>query len=217
MKTNALRLAALAAAALALSACGRPADSGTAAIAQAQAAETGSLAQSFELKVDGRNYTLSPDLPKVSQVPATVMDGGTMLSISAMDRGQDLTFALSIRSDQGPIGPGSYPAYHCGQDVLDCSDRNRMAMLAPYPTGKPPDMDRSPSAWLYPALGLQPVTVTIESMSDVTWNGVGPAKRVKGHFAGTLAHLEQGKDGRSHVVPPTHPIEGAFDLYAQIR
>ena len=146
-----------------------------------------------------------------------MMNGDTMLGIGVLDRGQDVSLALGIASDKGPLLPGTYPAYHCGRDVLDCTDKGRLATLGPYPTGKPPAPERTSSAWLYPQLGLQPATVTIEWVKDVAWSGVGPAKRVKGRFGGTFAHLEQDPQGREHVVPPTHRVEGVFEVYAAIR
>jgi hypothetical protein len=216
MKTNCLRFAALAAA-FALCACGRPGDAGTESAAAPQATGVDNLPQSFELKVDGRPMTLSPDQPKVSQVTAGTLNGGTVLWITAMDRGHDVAFAIHVASDDGVIGPGSYPAYTCGRNVLDCSDRNRLAALTPYPTGKPPAPQQTPVAWLNPELGLKPATLTIEWIKDVYWLGVGPAKRIKGHFEGTLAHVEGDRNNKDHVVPPTHGVEGTFELYASMH
>ena len=50
-------------------------------------------------------------------------------------------------------------------------------------------------------------------MHDAYWYGVGPTKRVKGTFAGTLAAIEADKDGHKVIAGPLKNIEGKFDLY----
>ena len=50
-------------------------------------------------------------------------------------------------------------------------------------------------------------------MEDAYWHGVGPTKRVKGTFSGTLAAIEGDKADHTVIAGPLKKIEGKFDLY----
>lgn len=206
---HAIRHAAAIGCCLVLAACGRPPAEAAAAGA------TKALPQHFEITVDGAQHTLSPDDPNVSVVIAAVTNSGNGLSLSALDKSRNLSFAIMVKESR--IAPGDFLVGKCGRAV-DCRTRSETAVLGPYPDGKVPDALAGKMAYDYPELGLKPAVLTLTQIDDVTWPGVGPAKRIRGTFKGELASIQfRGPDDKDHVIGPLKRVEGRFDLYAAVK
>jgi hypothetical protein len=144
---------------------------------------------------------------------------GNALTITAMDRDRDVFLSVSAMPMDGtPMGPGTYQSFKC-HGAEDCSEaeqdfdkKHPDTALMPFP-GKDVKPGELVRAYKAPALQLTPTTVVITSMKDAYWHGVGPTKRVTGTFSGTLANIENGKDGRPVVVGPLRKVDGKFDVY----
>ncbi len=185
---------------------------------QQAAAAPASLPQRLELFIDGEPLTMEVDRPRDGHVSVNQLVGNA-LNITAMDRARNVFLSVSAMPMDGtPMGPGTYQSFRC-HSADDCSEaehafdaRHNDTALMPFPgqETKPGELVR---AYKAPALQLTPTTVVITSMKDAYWHGVGPTKRVVGTFSGTLASVENNKEGRPVVVGPLRKVEGKFDIY----
>ena len=182
------------------------------------AAAPANVPQCLELIIDGKPLKMEVDNPRDGHVSVNHLVRNA-LTISAMDRDKNVFLSVTVTpADGSPLKPGTYLSFKCLSDE-DCTDAERAhddkhteTMLMPYPGNEASPRDPV-HAFKSPSLKLEPTTVTITSMEDAYWHGVGPAKRVKGTFSGTLAAIEADKEGRKVIAGPLKKIEGKFDLY----
>jgi hypothetical protein len=192
--------------------------------AAAAAAQAGApVAQSFEVSIDGVPLVMSPDAPRKGHLVMAGIVGGRQLALSAMDQGRDFALVISVEpKGAGPLTAGGYISFTCSTttacDALPSNaPRPLGSMLTPYPNGKVPPVGAGKEAHMAPALGLSPLTLTLDKVEDAYWPGVGPSKRVKGSFSGTLAYVELRPDAPPTIVGPVKNVEGKFDLYTVLR
>lgn len=172
-------------------------------------------AQVFELTVDGQKMVLTPDDPTKTMVTASVMQGGTYLVVAVQDKTLNLSFGVVIGG--APIEPGLLMVGQCGQPGA-CAIRSRTAVAGTYPKpGVAVDPKETFSAYDYAELGLEPLSLLLDKVEDTQWPGVGRAKRIKGTFTGTLAHVERRSDGHDKLAGPTKHVSGKFDIYAKLH
>ena len=177
--------------------------------------------QSLEFSIDGEQLKMEVDSPRDGHVSVNHLVGNA-LTISAMDRGRNVFLSVSATPMDGmPMKPGTYQSFKCASPE-DCTDAERahdekhtetMLMRFPGNEGAPHDTVQAIKS---PALKLEPTIVTITSVEDAYWHGVGPTKRVKGTFSGTLAAIGADKAGRKVIAGPLKKIEGKFDLYTGV-
>ena len=212
-----LAAAATLAAAVGLAACGRP-EAGPASPTFPTLPDAGvgaPRAQSMQLVVDGRAMTLAPDDPRTSQVAATVLEGGTRLTLAALDRGHGVSLSISVTGDR--IAPGRYEAFECGAGDTGCPPRVLHAVFGGVTPSGAPDPATARAAWRRPALGLAPAVVVIEVAEETVRPGVGPVRRLVGRLEGDFAALEEDADHHAHVQGPVRHVSGTFDLLAPLR
>lgn len=182
-------------------------------------------AQRFEIVIDGVPHKMEPDDPRDGHVVMAAVVQDRQLLISAMDRRADFSFTAHVETEnQAPLGPGEHPSFECRM-IPDCDKGKREGALVgsaitPFQNGEPFKPIDIKMAYKAPAIGLAPLVVTIASLEDVVWPGAGKAKRVKGTFKGSLAHIESQPNSGSiqpKVVGPLKQVEGRFDLYALAR
>jgi hypothetical protein len=81
-----------------------------------------------------------------------------------------------------------------------------------------PSVDLSRTAYDAAELGLEPLTLTITSVTDEQQSGVPfKTKRIKGQFNGVLAYVEKQDNSSWKIVGKTTKIDGKFDMYCGIR
>lgn len=135
--------------------------------------------------------------------------------LSALSKKQDLQFQIIVENI--PLSLGSYVVYN-PKFVSSINPNNYQAgtkaIYGPYPTASP-FFSQYFEAYYNPELNLNPLTLTITSVTDQQWPGsIYKTKRVKGHFSSVLAFVEQ--DGYDWVVKKTKTIDGNFDMYCNL-
>lgn len=197
----------------------RGTDMAAAMAAHQQAASApADVPQRLELIIDGKPLKMEVDSPREGHVSVNHLVGNTLF-ISAMDRPRNVILAVRVTPmDGSQMKPGTYQSFKCLSDA-DCTDAERThydkhteASLMPFPGNEAAPRDIA-HAFKSTLLKLEPTTVTITSVVDAYWHGVGPTKRVKGTFSGTLAAIEGDNAGRKVIAGSLKKIEGKFDLY----
>lgn len=216
-----MRLLMLLMAALTMSACGEKMEVNVANAASIQQAKNQSKnqpqaseqAQVFEITIDGEKLVMDVDQPSTDQLVTAGIVDNKILSLSAIHKPKDFSLGILFHADQ--IKPGTYSVYTCIDNEGCQSDYQTSASLNQFP-GKPFVPSEIKTAYLVPRLNLQGMTVVLTAVDDVFWNGVGPSKRIKGHFSGQLAYVE-GQYQQAKIVGPLKKVEGKFDLYTVLR
>ena len=216
-----MRMFMLVLAVLTMSACGDKMEvnvANAASIQQAKnqiknQAQASAMPQMFELTIDGEKLVMNVDQPSTDQVVTAGIVDNKLLNLSAMHKSKDIFLAILFHAEQ--IKPGTYSVYTCIDNEGCQSDYQTSASLNQFP-GKPFVASEIKTAYLVPRLNLQGMTVVLTSVEDVHWNGVGPSKRIKGHFSGQLAYVE-GQYQQAKIVGPLKKVEGKFDLYTILR
>ena len=142
----------------------------------------------------------------------------THLGFAILSEKNDLQFQFTAFLTD--LKPGTYTVWDC-KSASSCTqeedDKNQSAGLAPYPKDPMPPLNLSRTAYNAPDLGLQPLTLTIASVTDDQQEGMPyKTKRVKGHYSGVLAYVEKGDAGWK-IVGNTTKVDGSFDMYCGIR
>ena len=181
-------------------------------VATTQAAPSGS-SQSLELIVDGNKKLLTDD-----DILSMSLTEQKFFSISAMSEKQDLQFAITAFVPD--LQPGSYSIYAC-KEATTCDAENeakkQSVLYGPFPKDPMPDNNKFRFAYSAAALGLQPLTLIIASVTDEAQAGLPyKTKRVIGSVSGSLAFLQkEGYDWK--VVGEKTTVEGKFSMYCIIR
>lgn len=184
-----------------------------------------SEAQTFEIVIDGKPHTMEPDKPREGQTVMAAIVQDRSLLLSAMDKSADFSFTAHVETEnKAPLGIGEHPSFEC-RIIPDCDKGQREdaligSAITPFQKGEQFNAVDIKQAYKAPAIGLSPLTVTITSLKDANWPGVGKVKRVKGTFKGTLAHIESQPDSGTNqprVVGPLKQVEGKFGMYAMLR
>ena len=180
--------------------------------------EAATVANTLTLVVDGHSQTLS-SAPADEVVTAGIIGGSGHFSLSGMSKSKDVSFAIICRT--GPLrAGGTYAVYTCLRPTSRCDNEEREhagsegAVITSYPTGTPPAGELAYNA---PELGLRPLTLRIESVTDENVPGVGPTKRVKGAFEGTLADVEGIPGTHDYRVVKRVAVAGVFNSWCVTR
>lgn len=196
---------------------------GAAIRAAANAAETSPepVPQQFEITIDGVRHTMAPDKPEDGHVTSASLVSGRAFTVTTMDKALNLTFQLSLQAPGGAaLVPGTYQLFDC-RYTLGCDEqaheKTATASYGTYPGVKQYAPGDLKTAQLAPKVGLTPLTLTIEKVEDTYWRGAGPSKRVKGHFKGALAFVEEPRDLPPRIVGGVKQVEGSFDMYTVLR
>jgi hypothetical protein len=173
----------------------------------------GDIAQKMEFEIDGIKKTVDP-------TPITTSSyTNSHFILSYLSDKDDIQFAISAYMQELKIG--SYEVYDC-KSASECNDKvpdnNQIAMFAPYPRNPMPPINLSRTAYYAPRLGLKPLTLVITSIADEQQAGnPNKTKRIKGHFKGNLAYVEQQRGGYDYfVVGKTSLIDGKFEMFCSI-
>lgn len=174
---------------------------------------TGNSTQNIELIIDGTKKTADP----AAVISAAFTSAHFMLGyLSDKD---DLQFSVSAFMQD--VKPGTYQVYDC-KSAGECDDKmpdnNQIAMFGPYPKDPMPALNLFRTAYYAPTLGLQPLTLTITSVTDEQQEG-NPfkTKRITGKFSGNLADVEQQQGGYDWHVVKTSQLNGSFNVLCSMR
>lgn len=176
--------------------------------------------QYLTVSIDGKPCPIDPDTPATGNTVTLGVtqdaDNNTVIGLGIGDQTHD--YALAFWVTTAKLAPGTYEAYGCGFDALCGKDNTSTsgAVIAPFAPDAQQAMTDTKEAYKYPALGLVPLTLTIEKIEDAEVDGIGPTKRIKGRFKGDLAQLRE-VDRKVSVVGPLKHVEGEFDLYADLH
>ncbi len=176
--------------------------------------------QRFDLVIDGQPVRLVPDRPEEGHIVGASIVGGRVINLAVLNKEHNLTFTISVEAPQGALlTPGSYQVYQCelaeGCDEIH-DGRIKEATLGSYPGFRAAPGELK-SAHKAPVLGLTPLTLTIASVKESYWPGVGPSRRVTGSFSGMLAYTERPRDEAPLIVGTVKKVEGSFDMYTILR
>jgi hypothetical protein len=175
--------------------------------------DAGDNTQKVELTVDGVKKPLDP----TTLISSTHTNSHLMLT--AMSEKDDIQFGISAYMQELKVG--SYEVYDC-KSASECGDQkpdnNQLAMYGPYPKNPMPPVSMYRVAYYAPKLALKPLTLVITSIADEQQPG-NPfkTKRIKGHFSGNLAYVEQQKGGYHWFVVKTSQVEGSFNVLSNQR
>lgn len=172
-------------------------------------------ARGIEITVDGVTSFISQDDQTNDQMLLGTVLKNQGVSITASDKKSDYAFALYFDAPELKIG--SYKVYQCFGDSL-CEDahRNQKSSIQPYLTEKV-DMNTYKASYDYPSLSLSPMVVTIASIEDAVWEGIGQTKLITGTFKGTLASVQKNSKNEDYVAGKTTTLEGKFKIYTLTR
>lgn len=172
----------------------------------------GDISQKLELVIDGNKKTTDPT-PIISSSYTSYH-----LMLSYLSDKDDIQFSISAYMQDLKIG--TYQVYDC-KSASECNekvpDNNQIALYGPYPKDPMPSSHLFRIAYYAPKLGLTPLTLVITSVTDEQQPGNRKTKRIKGHFSGNLADVEQQKGGYDYyIVGKTTQITGNFDMFCSI-
>jgi hypothetical protein len=173
--------------------------------------------QYLTVSIDGKPCPIDPDTPATGNTVVMAVtqdaDKNTVFTLGIGDQTHDYKLLFWVTTAE--LAPGTYEAYGCGFDAVCGKDNTSTsdAGIAPFAPDVQQVMTDGKRAYKYPALGLVPLTLTIEKIEDAVVDGIGPTKRIKGRFKGDLARLDR-VDHKVSVVGPLKHVEGEFDLYA---
>jgi hypothetical protein len=165
------------------------------------------------LTVDGKKYTMGDDA-----VLSMNYVGQEHLQLAVMSEKEDLQ--LSMVCFMKELKAGSYQVCSC-KGPSECPDgidaQQQDVLFAPYPKNPMPPVSTSRIAYQSAALGLQPLSLVITSVTDTKLPGSPwKTKRVQGHFEGKLAYVER-KDSDWQIIGKPTQLSGEMDMYCSIR
>ena len=170
-------------------------------------------ANRITLTIDGKKYTMGEDA-----VLSLNYVGGQHLTLAVMSEKEDMQ--LSIVCFMKELKAGTYSVYSC-KGPGECTDamdsQLQDVLFGPYPKNPMPPVSTSRTAYQAAALGLQPLSLEITSVTDDQQPGSPwKTRRVKGHFEGKLAYVER-KDADWQIIGKPTQVAGEMDMYCMIR